>query len=149
MEWLSAVLFWHWLIAAVVLISIEMLLAGSYYFLWMGVSAALVGCVLFFIPSLSWLGQVTIFALLSIITIVLFKIYQKHNPVVRDQPSLNRRGEQYIGRVFILDEAIVNGLGKVRVDDSTWKVSGTDLPAGTRVKVVAVDNTVFNVEPCN
>jgi hypothetical protein len=40
--------------------------------------------------------------------------------VESDQPKLNRRGEQYVGRTFTLEEPIVNGHGKIRVDDSTW-----------------------------
>jgi inner membrane protein len=145
MEWFSAIHFWHWLIIAVILICLEMLITGTYYFIWMGVSAAIVGCIMFFVPTLTWLSQVIIFTLLSVLTIIIFRIYQKQNPVVRDQPALNRRGEQYIGRVFTLEEPIVNGVGKVKVDDSTWKVSGEELSAGTRVKVIAVDNTVLRV----
>lgn len=32
------------------------------------------------------------------------------------------------------------------VDDSTWKVKGPDLPAGTHIKVADVEGTVFMVE---
>ena len=51
-----------------------------------------------------------------------------------------------MGRTFTLDEPIVNGLGKVRVDDSTWKISGEDCAAGSKVRVVDVDGVVFRVE---
>ena len=53
---------------------------------------------------------------------------------------------QYIGRVFTLEEAIINGRGKVRVDDTLWRVEGADLPLGHKVKVVSVDGVVFKVE---
>ena len=66
--------------------------------------------------------------------------------MVSDEPHLNRRGEQYIGRVFTLDVAIVNGQGKVRVDDTTWKVQGDDCPVGTRVRVHGVDGVVLLVK---
>jgi membrane protein implicated in regulation of membrane protease activity len=59
---------------------------------------------------------------------------------------LNRRGNQYIGRIFSLSEPIINGVGKVTVDDSTWKVKGPDLPAGTHIKVLGVEGVVFEVE---
>lgn len=48
--------------------------------------------------------------------------------------SLNRRHDALIGRVFTLDEPIVQGAGRVRVDDSTWRVTGPDRPAGTKAK---------------
>ena len=146
MEWLSEINFWHWLIFAVVLISVEMLLIGSYYLLWLGIAAGVVGALLFLIPSLSFLMQVLIFTVLSVVTLVAYKQYQKNNPVLSDQPKLNRRGEQYIGRVFTLENPIVNGVGKVKVDDSTWRISGEDMAAGTKIKVTAVDGTTFLVE---
>lgn len=145
MELLSSINFWHWLIVAAILLSVEMMI-GAYYFLWMGIAASIVGCVMFFMPSLSWLAQVIVFTVLSLASFILFKKYQKRNPVLSDQPALNKRGQQYVGRVFTLAEAIVNGVGKIKVDDSTWKVSGEDMEAGAKVRVVAVDGTIFKVE---
>lgn len=145
MEWLNQIEFWYWLIAAVVMIILEMVLPAA-YFLWMGISAFVVGLLLYAMPDMHLLVQIVIFSALSVITLVLYKRYQRANPIVNDEPSLNRRGEQYIGRLFTLDVAIVNGVGKVKVDDSTWKVKGSDMPAGMKVRVVSVDGTVFNVE---
>jgi membrane protein implicated in regulation of membrane protease activity len=70
----------------------------------------------------------------------------KNNPPQTDEPTLNRRGEQYVGRVFTLEEAIVNGVGKIKVDDSIWKVMGEDMDDGGKVKVIGIDGTVFKVE---
>lgn len=145
MEWLDQIEFWHWLIAAVVMIIIEMIIPAA-YFLWMGISAFVVGLLLYAIPTMPLLIQVVIFGVLSVVTLLLYKRHQRLNPAVKDEPSLNRRGEQYIGRSFTLDEAIVNGVGKVKVDDSTWKVMGPDMPAGMQVRVMSVDGTVFHVE---
>ncbi len=145
MEWLNQIEFWYWLIAAVVMIVIEMILPAA-YFLWMGISAFIVGLLIYAIPSMPLLIQVIIFGVLSVVTLVLYKRHQKLNPIVNDEPNLNRRGEQYVGRTFTLEEAIVNGVGKVKVDDSIWKVKGADMPAGMKVRVMSVDGTVFNVE---
>ena len=145
MELLSSINFWHWLIVAAILLSVEMMM-GAYYFLWMGIAAAIVGGIMYFMPSLSWLAQVIVFTVLSLSSFILFKKYQKRNPVISDQPALNKRGQQYVGRVFTLNEPIVNGIGKVKVDDTTWKVSGEDMAAGAKVRVIAVDGTIFKVE---
>jgi len=145
MEWLNQIEFWYWLIAAVIMIVVEMLLPLA-YFLWMGISAFIVGLLLYAIPEMPLLIQVITFGALSVVTLVLYKNHQKANPTVNDEPNLNRRGEQYVGRIFTLDEPIVNGVGKVKVDDSTWKVRGSDMPAGEKVRVMSVDGTVFNVE---
>ncbi len=145
MEWLDQIEFWYWLVAAVVMIVIEMLLPAA-YFLWMGISAFIVGLLIYAIPTMPLLIQVIIFGVLSVVTLVLYKRHQNSNPTVNDEPNLNRRGEQYVGRIFALEEAIVNGVGKVKVDDSTWKVRGADMPAGVKVRVISVDGTVFKVE---
>ncbi len=138
--------FWYWLIAGVVMVIIEMVVPMA-YFLWMGISALLVGLLLFLIPSTPLMIQVIVFGVCSIVSVVLYKRYQRQNPRQKDQPNLNRRGHQYVGRVFTLDEAIVNGVGKVKVDDSTWKVKGIDLPVGTNVRVTSVEGTILYIEP--
>ncbi len=145
MEWLDQVEFWYWLIAALVMIIFEMVVPAA-YFLWMGISAFVVGLLLYAIPGMPLLIQVVIFGILSVVTLLLYKRHQRLNPTEKDEPSLNRRGEQYIGRIFTLEAPIVNGVGKVKVDDSIWKVRGMDMPAGLKVRVASVDGTVFNVE---
>lgn len=145
MEWLNQIEFWYWLIAAVVMIILEMVLPLA-YFLWMGISAFIVGLLVYTIPAMPLLIQVVIFGVLSVVTLILYKRHQTANPIVKDEPNLNRRGEQYVGRMFTLEEAIVNGVGKVKVDDSIWKVRGADTPVGIKVRVMSVDGTVFNVE---
>jgi len=61
------------------------------------------------------------------------------------RPHLNRRAEGYIGRTFTLERPIVDGRGRLRVDDTMWLVEGPDLPAGTRVQVTSVNNTLLRV----
>jgi len=145
MEWINDIIYWHWLILAVALIILEILMPGA-YFLWMGISAAVVGGAMFVFPQMSILVQVLIFALLSVITVMMYRSHRKKNPVVTDEPALNRRAEQYIGQSFTLSEPIVNGEGKIKVDDSTWKVTGVDMDAGELVHVVSVEGSTFKVE---
>jgi membrane protein implicated in regulation of membrane protease activity len=69
---------------------------------------------------------------------------------IRDQSNkvrLNRRAEIYLGRTFTLERPIVDGRGRLRVDDTVWLVEGPDLPAGARVQVIGVDNTLLRVTP--
>ena len=78
---------------------------------------------------------------------VLIDFVWAHPSVSRsDQPDLNRRAEQLIGRVLLLEEAIEAGRGKVRVGDTLWLAEGTDLPAGTRVKVTGARRDALVVE---
>jgi len=137
--------FWHWWIAAAVLLTIE-ILAPTFYALWLAISAALTGVVMFFFPELAWQSQLFIFAVLSVLSTVAFRNYYRKNPIKTDEPLLNRRGEQYVGRVITLKAPIVDGQGKVQIDDSTWKVEGPDCAEGTKIKIISVNNVVFTVE---
>jgi membrane protein implicated in regulation of membrane protease activity len=63
-----------------------------------------------------------------------------------DQPDLNQRAGQLVGRVLVLAEAIEGGRGRVRVGDTLWQVEGPDLPCGAEVKVAAAKATLLQVE---
>jgi membrane protein implicated in regulation of membrane protease activity len=86
------------------------------------------------------------FSVLSVGSIVLARKLLSRHPIDSDRPLLNRRAAQYVGRVFVLAEPIVNGAGKIRIDDSTWRVRGTDAPTGGRVRVVDADGVILCVE---
>ena len=137
--------YWHWFILAAILVILEVFAPGA-FMLWIGIAAGVVGAVLYFMPSMTWEYQFIIFSIASVGSIVAWRSYRNTHPVTTDEPTLNRRGAQYVGRVFTLDEPINNGIGKIRVDDSTWKIEGADCPAGSKVKVVGIDNTVLKVE---
>ncbi|MDX1424888.1 MAG: NfeD family protein [Kiloniellales bacterium] len=145
MEFVEQAEFWHWWIAAIVLLVIETFAPGA-IFLWLGMAAGAVGLALLLLPGLAWEYQFLIFALATVLSAVGWRAYAKRRPAASDRPALNRRGAQYVGRTFTLEEAIVNGHGKIRVDDSTWKVEGEDLPAGSLIRVTGVDGTVLKVE---
>lgn len=137
--------FWHWLIAGVLFGIIEVLAPG-FFFLWLGAAAVLVGLLLVAWPALGWEYQVLLFALLSVASALIGRRYLWRRPIESDQPFLNRRGQEYVGRTFTLRVPIENGVGRVNVDDSMWRVRGEDCPAGTRVVVTGIDGTVLLVE---
>ena len=139
--------FWHWLVLAAVLIGAEMLVSGA-ILLWLGISAVLVALLVLAAPGTSWAVQFLVFAVLSVVGAFGWRTYRKLYPAPEsDQPNLNRRGTQYVGRTFTLTEAITNGQGKLNVDDTVWKIVGSDQPEGAKVKVTGVNGTVLTVEP--
>lgn len=143
-DFFNLLLPWHWWVLGIVLIILEMLVPTGHT-LWLGLSAMVVGVLLWLLPNLNWQFQLLIFAILSLASVLAYKQYTKNKPDITDAPGLNRRGEQYVGRVFTIDEPIVNGVGKVKVNDTTWRVNGQDLPVGTNVKVVSVSGSSLDV----
>lgn len=144
MDWFQDASYWHWWVLAVLLIILEVI-SPAIFFLWMGISAAVVGLLVLLVPSMAWELQVVLFAAFSVASVILWRRYLTKHPIESDQPQLNRRGEQYIGRTFTLDEPIVNGQGKIKVDDSIWKITGEDCPQGAKVQVNGVDGVVLKV----
>jgi inner membrane protein len=47
----------------------------------------------------------------------------------------------------VLEEPIVQGVGRVRIDDSVWRIAGPDLPAGAKVRVETADGALLKVVP--
>lgn len=78
---------------------------------------------------------------------ILIDVVWAHPSVLRtDQPDLNRRPDQLVGRSVVVEEAIVHGRGKVRVGDTLWLVQGPDAPAGAEMRVTAADGVLLRVE---
>lgn len=139
------IVFWHWWAFGVFLLIVELLAPGM-YFLWMAESAFVVGMIKLIVPTLDWEYQLISFSVLSIVSIALFRLFLKKHPIETDQPLLNQRAAQYVGRLFTLEHPIVDGQGRIRVDDSIWKVQGEDCETGSKVRVVAAEGVILKVE---
>lgn len=138
--------FWHWWVLAVILLIFEVFSPGA-FFLWLSVSASLLGLILLAVPDLSWELQFILFSIISIIAITIANIWFKKNPIKSSHPTLNQREDDLIGKVFTVDKTIKNGTGRIKVGESTWKANGPDAKRGSLVRVVKVDGAELYVEP--
>lgn len=149
-EWLQALTFWHWMVLGAVLVVLEILLPGI-WFLWLGLGALVTGGIVFLLPAISWEFQFTIFCALSIVSVIAGRIIMRRQGEPDDHPLLNRRGAQYVGKRFRLEEATRNGQGRVRIGDTLWRVElappGPDLAADATVTVTGVDGATLQVSP--
>jgi inner membrane protein len=109
-------------------------------------AALAVAAVAWRYPELAWEHQALIFAILAVASVVLGRTAFGRAGSGRSDKRLNRRAESYVGRTFTLDGAIVDGRGRLRVDDTVWLVAGPDLPAGARVRVIGTDSALLRVE---
>jgi inner membrane protein len=136
--------FWDWFIASGLLLVLEVLVPGV-FMLWLGLAAMLVGAVSIFIDW-SWQAQFIAFAIFSVAAIPLWRRLSMQVGATTDQPFLNRRAEALVGRIFTLEKPIVDGSGTIPIGDTVWRITGADVPAGSRVKVIGVDGTALSVE---
>lgn len=135
---------WTWWIVAVVLGILELLVPGI-FFIWLAAAAAVVGALALVLP-IPLTGQIALFAVLSVLAVWASRRWLSRNPIISDHPLLNQRAQSYVGHSFTLDQAIVNGRGKLRIGDGLWLAAGPDLPAGTSVRVVGQSDGVLQVE---
>ena len=137
---------WSWMVLGLVLLGAEILVPG-FFLIWIGIAAIIVGAIsLLLWPLAYWTWQVQVLVFLSFALAAAFSGRRlMQNRQGSDQPLLNRRAAQLIGRSSTLEEPIVNGVGRVRIDDTTWRVRGPDLPAGARVHVTRAEGNELTV----
>jgi len=138
--------FWHWLLAAAVFAVIE-IAAPAMVCIWLAAAALGTAVITGVAPNLHWEYQALLFAALAIASIAVGRLTLVHRSPSLRAAHLNRRAETYIGRTFTLDRPIVDGRGRLKIDDTVWLVEGPDLPAGTRIRVSGVDNTLLRITP--
>ena len=142
--------FWHWLSIAGLLLIIE-LLVGAEFLLWLAFPAVASAGVAYIAPSMDWRIQILLYILFAIASLLIWKKYYRSKKLaVTDQPHLNQRQQQFVGRTFTLIETLNNDEGKIVVDDSQWRVRiiGGESTAkkNSKVKVMDVDGMILLVE---
>ncbi len=145
--------FWHWLILGIVLVSLEAVIPGV-LLVWLGLAALLTGLILLPLPSvlvlteIPWQGQLTLFAVLSVVSVLVGVRFEKKSRRKGGGSILNRRGHRHVGKELVLNTDITGGSkGQVSIGDTVWHVTGPALPSGTRVRVTSVEGAVLVVEP--
>ena len=133
-----------WACLALLLIAAEVMAPGV-FMLWLGLAAAVVFALVLLLPGIPTPVQALAFIVLSFAFIVVYRRFFRKLDEQSDQPLLNRRAEQFVGKVFVLHSAIVNGSGRIKMGDALWTVIGPELPAGSKVRVTAADSMILTV----
>ncbi|OHV83085.1 NfeD family protein [Mesorhizobium sp. ORS 3428] len=145
---------WNWMVLGFVLLVMEVVAPGV-FMLWIGIAALIIGAISLLVSYAAiwnwqaqlndaiwtWQVQVLAFLILSVISAFIGKRLTAGSAGEGDQPLLNRRGAQMVGRTARLVEPIKDGRGRIRLGDTLWRVSGPDLPAGTQVRVTGAADT--------
>jgi inner membrane protein len=134
-----------WAAVALLLFAAEALAPGA-FMLWMGFAATALFVAVWVVPGIPLLVQAVAFVVLSFVSVQVYRTWFRGKERQSDKPLLNRRAEQMVGRVVPLEQAIVGGRGRVKIDDAFWVVAGPELPEGSEVRVVAVDGMTLKVQ---
>ncbi|WP_075997385.1 NfeD family protein [Salaquimonas pukyongi] len=141
---------WSWWVLGAILIGIEVLAPGT-FFLWLGLAAFAVGAVSLIVgPEAgfwAWQVQLMAFAILSLVFAFAGRSLMRRKDWDRSEaPDLNERGKQLVGSMAVLTQPIAGGRGRAKIGDTTWRVTGPDLPQGAKVKVVGANAETLEVE---
>jgi membrane protein implicated in regulation of membrane protease activity len=139
---------WNWIVLGFALLALEILVPGV-FLLWIGIAALIIGAnslLMWDAAFWTWQVQVISFLALALVSAYVGSRVMGGRNTVSDQPLLNLRGEQLIGRTATLTEPIRDGRGRIQLGDTLWRVSGPDLPPGTRVRVKAASDSELIVE---
>lgn len=138
---------WGWVIAGAILLGAELLfVSAQFYLVFVGGAAILVGLAALTLPLADWL-QWGLFAALAVVSMVTFRnrIYQRFRgatPVLQTGPQ---------GGLITLPAALEAGDScQAEYGGSYWTVrndSNTTLPAGSRARIVAVQQLTLLVRP--
>ena len=117
---------WNWMVLGFVLLVMEVVAPGI-FMLWIGIAALMIGAVSLLIWDAAiwtWQVQVLAFLALSLVSAYVGKrlVGGRNDPT--DQPLLNRRGAQMVGRMATLAEPIKDGRGRIKLGDTLWRVAG-------------------------
>ncbi|MGH8492185.1 MAG: NfeD family protein [Moraxellaceae bacterium] len=137
-----------WLGFAITLLIAE-LLTGTLLFLFLSAGASLL-VLLTWGFDISGSTQAIVFAIAAVVLVVAWRKFRPNPGDKVEQRAgasgLNNRLAGFVGREAVLEESVSNGQGRIRLDDSYWNVRGEDLPAGSRVRIVAVEGMILRVQ---
>ena len=139
--------FWFWLALGAVLLGLEAA-SGSGWLLWPAASAGVVAVISLLGLHLGALGEVAIFAGLTLITTFVARRYLVHAP--KDHPDINDSNLRLVGKTGEVTTAFVNGQGRAFIANAEWQAdleSGGDLAVGAQVIVTAIEGSRLVVKP--
>lgn len=136
---------WLWVAGGLVLMLLELFAPGA-FMLWLGLAAIATG-LLSFLLAMGFETQILVFSALALASVVVGRaVYRRAARNAPGDPGLNAGSATLIGRAFVLEEPIAAGQGRIRVDDTVWRIEAdVELPAGTKVRVYEVEGSLLRV----
>jgi membrane protein implicated in regulation of membrane protease activity len=136
---------WLWMIGGVVLLIAE-LLAPGFFLVFVGAAAVATG-VFTLMFDLGAAPQLALFALYSIIALMVGRRVYANQGVESSDPLLNDRAARLVGRSVHVIASVDEHSGRVRVGDGEWSARGGPAEAGERVRITGVEGNCLLVEP--
>lgn len=135
---------WLWMIGGVLLLIAE-IIAPGFFLVFIGAAALATGAFALLF-DLGTASQLALFALYSLIAVMVGRRFYANAAVDSSDPLLNDRSARLVGKVVTVVEPVDEQRGRVRVGDSEWNARGGPAAAGEKVRITGVDGNCLNVE---
>ena len=135
---------WLWMIGGVLLLIAE-IIAPGFFLLFIGAAALATGAFALLF-GLGAAAQLALFALYSLIAVMVGRRFYANSSTESSDPLLNDRMARMIGKVVTVVEPVDEHNGRVRVGDGEWTARGGPAAAGERVRITGVDGNCLKVE---
>jgi membrane protein implicated in regulation of membrane protease activity len=138
---------WGWIIVGAALLGAETIVTADFYLVFLGLAAFAVGLLgLAGLDAPAW-GQWSIFAVLSVGSLVIFRRRVRERFAVSGSDP--RVDDTLVGEVGVVREPLAPGsVGRVELRGSLWSGRNREAEAlepGTRVRVESVDGLLLHV----
>lgn len=144
------ILYWHWVVLGVLLMLSEIVLT-TFFVLWFGIAAVLMGGVLFLVPGIDLTWQILIWTILS--SVLAFFWFKFLKPLSIDKTKAGLSREAIVGEVGQVISVPHDGMrGRLRfpapiLGTDEWLIISQDtLAEGDRVRVRDVSGNSLIVE---
>ncbi len=139
---------WYWIVGGFVLILAELAIP-SFFLIWFGLGALLIGLLMLALPDISLTAQLALWTVASLAMVLLwFRVFKQS---FRKTRAGSAEGET-IGEIGLLVSAIAPfERGKVRfqrpvLGSEEWVCfADVEIAAGQRVKVLAIEGSFLKV----
>lgn len=133
---------WAFIISGITLAFLE-LMAPRLFLALTGFILAIVGTILLFLELALPEALCMTFILVFVSILMSRPRYAWHNGA--DPPGMTPRPQRYIGKTFILAKDILDGCADLSIEGTWWPIVGPDVPMGTRVTVIDIEDGVLYV----
>ena len=148
MENVLIIEWWHWVLGGLGLVLLELALP-SFFVIWFGLGALLVGLSVLALPTLALTAQIALWIITSVVMVVLwFSVFKRS----QHKTLIGTAAGEVIGEVGLLVSAVAPyQRGKVRfqrplLGAEEWVcMAETAITAGERVRVVSVEGSFIKV----
>lgn len=148
MENVLIIEWWHWVLGGLGLVLLELALP-SFFLIWFGLGALLVGLSVLALPTLALTAQIALWIITSVVMVVLwFSVFKRS----QHKTLIGTAAGEVIGEVGLLVSAVAPfQRGKVRfqrplLGAEEWVcMAETAITAGERVRVVSVEGSFIKV----